>query len=123
MVAEILGVPLVGSIASLGVDGRTVVVERDTEDGRQRIEAPMPVMLLTQVGLNEPRYPSLKGIMAAKKKPVEQAPAPSTTGAKRLLWGEPFTQERPATGTILQDVPAADAAARLVDWLRERKLV
>ncbi|MEA2512462.1 MAG: electron transfer flavoprotein beta subunit [Thermomicrobiales bacterium] len=122
-VAELLGIPQVGSITKVEANGETLTVGRDTEDGRQTIEVSTPVLLMAQVGLNEPRYPSLKGIMAAKKKPVEQAPAASIDGGGRLSWGEPFVPERGTTGTILQDVPAADAARQLVVWLREQKLI
>jgi electron transfer flavoprotein beta subunit len=122
-VAELLGIPQVGSITKVEANGGTLTVGRDTEDGRQTIEVETPVLLMAQVGLNEPRYPSLKGIMAAKKKPVEQAAPPAVDGGDRISWGDPFVPERAATGTIVQDVPAADAARQLVGWLREQKLI
>lgn len=122
-VAELLNIPQVGSITRVEADGQTLTVGRDTEDGRQSIEVQLPVMLMAQVGLNEPRYPSLKGIMAAKKKPVEQAPPESIDREERLTWGEPFVPERGTAGKLLQDVPAADAARELVTWLREQKLI
>jgi len=122
-VAELLGIPQVGSITKVEANGETLTVGRDTEDGRQTIEVQTPVLLMAQAGLNEPRYPSLKGIMAAKKKPVEQAPIAAADGDERLSWGEPYVPERGTTGTILQDVPAADAARQLVGWLREQKLI
>lgn len=122
-VAELLGIPQVGSITKVEANGETLTVGRDTEDGRQSIEVRTPVLLMAQVGLNEPRYPSLKGIMAAKKKPVEQAAPESVDRADRVTWGEPFVPERGTTGRILQDVPAAEAARELVSWLREQKLI
>ncbi|HEY7035848.1 MAG TPA: electron transfer flavoprotein subunit beta/FixA family protein [Thermomicrobiales bacterium] len=122
-VAELLGIPQVGSITRVEANGDTLTVGRDTEDGRQTIEVRTPVLLMAQAGLNEPRYPSLKGIMAAKKKPVDQVPPASVNPGDRISWGEPFVPERAATGTILQDVPAADAARQLVGWLREQKLI
>jgi electron transfer flavoprotein beta subunit len=122
-VAELLGIPQVGSITKVEVNGDTLTVGRDTEDGRQTIEVKTPVLLMAQVGLNEPRYPSLKGIMAAKKKPVDQANAPPVNGGNRISWGEPYVPERDTTGTILQDVPAAEATRQLVGWLREQKLI
>ena len=73
-------------------------------------------------GLNEPRYPSLKGIMAAKKKPLETTKI-EVTQTQDISWGEPFREERAATGTIVADLPAAEAAAQLAAWLREKKLV
>src|SRR5262249_14228490 len=69
--AELLGIPQVGSITRVEAEGDTLTVGRDTEDGRQTIVVRTPVLLMAQVGLNEPRLPSLKGIMAAKKKTVD----------------------------------------------------
>jgi electron transfer flavoprotein beta subunit len=122
-VAELLGVPSLGSVASVAPNGATLTVLRDTEDGRQTIEVATPVVLMAQAGLNEPRYPSLKGIMAAKKKPLETVniPAPAKTGC--ISWGEPYVPERGSSGVIVQDQPAPEAAKQLVSWLRERKLV
>lgn len=122
-VAELLGIPSLGSIASLTADGETLTILRDTEDGRQTIHVQTPVMLMAQAGLNEPRYPSLKGIMAAKKKPVDTVPSAPVAASTRIEWGEPAVPERTATGVIVQDQPAAEAAKQLVGWLRERKLL
>jgi electron transfer flavoprotein beta subunit len=77
---------------------------------------------MAQAGLNEPRYPSLKGIMAAKKKPVETVSA-SAESDGRVSWGEPFVPQRDTTGVLVQDQSPAEAAKQLVSWLRERKLV
>jgi electron transfer flavoprotein beta subunit len=122
-VAELLGIPQVGSITQIEADGDTLTVGRDTEDGRQTIAVRTPVLLMAQAGLNEPRYPSLKGIMAAKKKPVDQVSPPSVDDRRRIAWSEPFVPERAATGTILHDVPPTEAARQLVGWLREQKLI
>jgi electron transfer flavoprotein beta subunit len=122
-VAELLGIPQVGSITKVEANGETLTVGRDTEDGRQTIEVKTPVLLMAQVGLNEPRYPSLKGIMAAKKKPVDQVAVAAVDGGNRISWGEPYVPERDTTGVILQDVPVAEAARQLVGWLREQKLI
>lgn len=122
-IAELLGLPQVSSLSKIvGVEGNVVTVQRDTEDGRQTIEATMPVALLAVSGINVPRYPSLKGIMAAKKKPVEHRPL-VVEAVSRMSWSEPFIQERKAAGVILQDVPAAAAAKQLVSWLKTNKLV
>lgn len=122
-VAELLGIPSIGSIASVSPNGSLLTVQRDTEDGRQTIEVSTPVMLMAQAGLNEPRYPSLKGIMAAKKKPLDTAAAPATASSTRLSWSDPYVPERGSSGILVQDQPAAEAARQLVGWLRERKLV
>lgn len=121
-VAELLDLPLVSSVIGLELDGGRVVATRDMEDGHQTVETSLPAVLLTSSGLNQPRYPSLKGIMGAKKKPVEQVAAAGDV-ADRMSWSEPYVPERTVTGTILQDQPAADAAKQLVAWLREHKII
>lgn len=121
-VAELLEIPSLGSVAKIDLSGSTLTILRDTEDGRQTIEVETPVMIMAQAGLNEPRYPSLKGIMAAKKKPLETVSATASASAKGLIWSEPFVPERTATGVMVADVPAAEAARQLVAWLREQKL-
>ena len=75
MLAELLGVGCVSSIAKFELNGETAVVERDIEGGREIYEVALPALFTTDKGLNEPRYASLKGIMAAKKKPIDERPA------------------------------------------------
>jgi len=70
-VAEILGIPHVSGITKLTIQGESAVVERDAEGDMEVIEIPLPFLATAQQGLNEPRYPSLPGIMKAKKKPIE----------------------------------------------------
>lgn len=122
-VAELLGIPSLGSIASVEANGNTLTVVRDTEDGRQTIEVQTPVVLMAQAGLNEPRYPSLKGIMAAKRKPLDTVNGSVPDSSGKISWGEPYVPERGVTGVIVQDQPAGEAAKQLVAWLREQKLV
>lgn len=71
-VAESLGIPYVTTITKLEIDGTTVKVTRDVEGDSEEIETTLPVLVTAQQGLNEPRYPSLPGIMKAKKKPLEE---------------------------------------------------
>src|SRR5204863_4877972 len=70
-VAERLGRPLVSQAMELSVDAGSVRVKRQTEFGYDTIEAPLPAVVSVSDAINEPRYPSLKGIMGAKKKPQE----------------------------------------------------
>jgi electron transfer flavoprotein beta subunit len=70
-VAEILGIPHLSFAKKLEVDGSKVTVQRQTADGYVTIEAETPVVVTVTGGLNEPRYPTLKGIMGAKSKTVE----------------------------------------------------
>ncbi len=121
-VAEYLGIPSVSSVIGLDADGSTLSLLRDTEDGKQRLSVESPVLVMASSGLNEPRYPSLKGIMAAKKKPLEISKV-DVMNSQDIAWGEPYREERAATGTIVADIPATEAAARLAAWLREKKLV
>jgi electron transfer flavoprotein beta subunit len=121
-VAALLGLPVVSNVVSFELDGNELHVVRDMEDGFQTVRASLPAVLLSSTGLDEPRLPSLKGIMAAKKKPTEVHEA-TVEGGSRLRWGEPYVPEKPVLGTIVQDVPAAEAAKQLVAWLREQKLI
>ena len=72
-VAELLGIPYVTTITKLDIaDGGNVTVVRDVEGDEEIIETSLPLLVTAQQGLNEPRYPSLPGIMKAKKKPLEE---------------------------------------------------
>ncbi|MDQ2709003.1 MAG: electron transfer flavoprotein subunit beta/FixA family protein [Actinomycetota bacterium] len=70
MVADLLGIPALTHAQELAVEGTTVTVTRGTDDGITRLSAELPALVSAGEKLNEPRYPSFKGIMAAKKKPV-----------------------------------------------------
>ena len=71
-VAELLNIPYVTTITKLEIDGTNVIVTRDVEGDSEVIETSLPLLVTAQQGLNEPRYPSLPGIMKAKKKPLEE---------------------------------------------------
>lgn len=122
-IAEILGLPQVSSVTSLEANGNRLTLARDTEDGKQIVDVDTPVMLMAMTGLNEPRYPSLKGIMAAKKKPLDQATVERVPSENRADWSDPVAPERTASGTIVQDVEPVEAAKQLVGWLKEQKLI
>ena len=70
-VAELLGIPYVTTITKLVIKETNVTVVRDVEGDSEVIEASLPLLITSQQGLNEPRYPSLPGIMKAKKKPLD----------------------------------------------------
>jgi len=72
MIAEILGWPSVSVVVKMDIQGTKVVCEREIEGGHEVVETTLPVVISAQKGLNEPRYPSLKGIMGAKTKPIEE---------------------------------------------------
>jgi electron transfer flavoprotein beta subunit len=71
ILAELLGLPQLTFVRELTVDGTTVKADRETEDGLTHLEASLPALVSVSEKINEPRYPSFKGIMAAKKKPVD----------------------------------------------------
>jgi electron transfer flavoprotein beta subunit len=77
LVAELLGLPSVAVVTKMEIQDGKVVCEREIEGGKEIVETSLPAVFLAQKGLNEPRYPSLKGIMAAKSKPIEEKPAAS----------------------------------------------
>lgn len=99
MLATLLGLPCASVIATFELDGQTAKVEREIEGGREQLEVPLPAVLTCDKGLNSPRYASLKGIMAAKKKTIEEAAA--ETGA-------------PALDVVAIELPPARAAGRIV---------
>jgi electron transfer flavoprotein beta subunit len=69
--AELLNIPYVTTITKIDVSGSDVTIERDVEGDVETIQTKLPLLVTAQQGLNEPRYPSLPGIMKAKKKPLE----------------------------------------------------
>lgn len=69
--AEELGISAITLITKLTVDGNKATIERDLEGDLEIVEVSLPLLVTCQQGLNEPRYPSLPGIMKAKKKPLE----------------------------------------------------
>jgi electron transfer flavoprotein beta subunit len=74
MLAELLKIPQITLVTKIEVsaDKKTITCERDIEGGKETVEAPLPCVVTSQKGLNEPRYASLPGIMKAKKKPVDK---------------------------------------------------
>lgn len=71
MVAELLGFPATSAVSSLTIEGGKGLAEREIEGGVEVVEFSLPALITCDKGLNEPRYPALKGIMMAKKKPLE----------------------------------------------------
>ena len=99
MVAEMLDLPSVGVVAAFALDGEKATVEREIEGGREVVEVTLPAAFTTDKGLNQPRFASLKGIMAAKKKPIDEKPA--AVGA-------------PALEVVALELPAPRKAGRIV---------
>jgi electron transfer flavoprotein beta subunit len=122
-VAQLLGMPVISNVVEITIDEDGMLVRRDMEDGYQTVRATLPAVLLSSTGLDQPRLPSLKGIMAAKKKSIESIAAKGSTSSDRIRWDAPYVPAKTVSGKILQDVPAAEAAKELVRWLREQKLI
>lgn len=114
MVAEMLGVPSVTVVVKLevGADG-SVKAEREIEGGHEKVETRLPVVITAQKGLNEPRYPSLKGIMAAKSKPIEeQQPVAAANKVEILAMRKPAAK---SAGKIVgTDATAVPELVRLL---------
>ncbi len=119
MLAELLDLPCVTVVSELQVEDGKVVAHREIEGGVEVVEAPLPAVLTITKGKDEPRYPSLKGIMAAKKKPLEEKPA--QLGESRLsVTSMSPPPDRPPGRIVGQGV---DAVPELVRLLREEAKV
>ncbi len=119
MVAELLDLPCVTAVAELDLAGTGGTAHREVEGGIEVVEFPLPAVLTTDKGLNEPRYPALKGIMAAKKKPLETKPVTLAPGAVEIIAMTPPPER--AAGRIVGE--GAAAVAELVRLLREEAKV
>jgi electron transfer flavoprotein beta subunit len=112
-VADRLRQPVISQAAELEVADGKVKVKRQTEFGYDVIEAPLPAVVAVSDAINEPRYPSLKGIMGAKSKPQETV---SRTAVLELA-------DPPARGDALKVEDDGSGAEKIVEFLAERKLV
>lgn len=122
-VAEHLGLPLISQVAELGLEGGTVHGRRQTEFGYERIAAPLPAVVAVSDSINQPRYPSLKGIMGAKSKPQATLSARELGGAREARTRVLGISPPPARGErrIVHDDGAA--AEAIVAFLNERRLL
>jgi len=119
LVAELLGLPSVSTVVALTLQDKKVICEREIEGGHEIVETTYPVVISTQKGLNEPRYPSLKGIMASKSKPIEERQPISVPSAVEVVSMKkpPAKQPGRIVGTDASAVP------ELVRLLREEAKV
>lgn len=119
MVAELLGLPCVTAVVHLDLEDGRGVAEREIEGAIEVVEFPLPAVLTADKGLNEPRYPALKGIMAAKKKPLDVKPAALGAGALDVTAMLPPPERK--EGRIVGE--GAAAVPELVRLLREEAKV
>ena len=113
MVAEMLGLPSVSVVVKLDIAGGKATAEREIEGGREVVETTIPAVFTAQKGLNEPRYPSLKGIMSAKSKPIEERPASPVTAKTELLQMQK-PPAKPSGRIIGTDISAVPELVRLL---------
>jgi electron transfer flavoprotein beta subunit len=129
-VAALRGLPLLSYGAELKIEGTAARIRRLTADGFDIVEAPMPVVASVTDQVGEPRYASLKGIMAAKRKPMETWSLADLGLSADELHGAALTrvvearkpEAKPPTERV-ENVSPDDAVTRIVDWLAARKLV
>ena len=127
-VAALLDLPMVSNVVALSENGGRLALEREVEDGRQHVEVALPAVVCALSGQIEPRHPSLKGIMGARRKPAESRSLadlgvePQAIPA-RVTWGALYAEQEKAAGIILRDVEPDAAVERLVAFLQERKLI
>ena len=128
-VADRLRLPLVSQAAELTIADGKARVKRQTEFGYDVIDAPLPAVVAVSDAINEPRYPSLKGIMGAKKKPQENLSA-SDIGVEAGQLGEAGSKtevlalgEPPARGDTVKIEDDGSGAQKIVDFLAEKRLL
>jgi electron transfer flavoprotein beta subunit len=128
-IAELLGLPSVTFAKSVSLDGAIVRVKRQTEAGYDEVECPLPAVVTVTAGVVEPRYPSFKGIMAAKSRPVEilsvadlglAASQVGAAGAGQMITDVTDAETR-AAGEVVMD--EGDGAERIVAFLEKIKAI
>lgn len=115
LLAEMLGMASVSVVVKLQIENGTVICEREIEGGHETVESRLPCVIQAQRGLNEPRYPTLKGIMASKTKPIVEKPA--TPAEMRVESIQMRTPPAKSAGKILGTDKTA--VAELVRLLHE----
>jgi len=127
--AELLGLPSVTFAKKVEVAGSVVKVQRQTEAGYDDVECPLPALVTVTAGVVEPRYPSFKGIMAAKSKPVDQVTAADLgldatsvgqAGSGQRIVAVTAAEARQA-GQILED--DGEGFAKVVEFLENLKVI
>jgi electron transfer flavoprotein beta subunit len=128
-VGERLRLPVVSQVATLTVEGDKITGKRQTEHGYDVISSPLPAIAAVSDAINEPRYPSLKGIMGAKTKPQEtvslsdlgvEADAVGESGAKTTVLD---LSPPPSRGDQVKIEDDGSAAQKILDYVNERRLL
>jgi electron transfer flavoprotein beta subunit len=134
VVADHLQMPSLTQVIKMDVDNQsppTLTCERQAEYGYDTVEITLPAVISVGDAINEPRYPSLKAIMGAKKKPLETMGAgdvgidTSLVGGEgsRVQCGEFHDPPAKSAGQIIEDEDTEETVEKIVAWLDERKLI
>ena len=131
VVADHLKMPSLTQVIKLDIDGGSLRCERQAEYGYDTVSVELPAVISVGDAINEPRYPSLKAIMGAKKKPMSNVTAgdvgidASLVGAdgSRVQCGEFKDPPAKAAGQIIEDEDTAETVEKIIAWLDERKLI
>jgi electron transfer flavoprotein beta subunit len=119
LTAELLGFNSVSVVVSFDLTDNKITAEREIEGGKEVVETSLPAVITAQKGLNEPRYASLKGIMAAKRKTIEEKPAlPAENFTEVVIMKKPTPKK---AGKIIGN--DAGAVPELVRLLKEEAKV
>jgi len=122
-VADRLRRPVISQVSELTVEGDSVTGKRQTEFGYDTIRAPLPAVIAVSDAINTPRYPSLKGIMGAKKKPQDTLSAADVGGVADARTTVLELSPPPARGDSRRIEDDGSAAEKIVDFLAEKRLV
>jgi electron transfer flavoprotein beta subunit len=131
VVADHLKMPSLTQVIKMDVAEGKLTAERQAEYGYDTVEIPTPAVISVGDAINEPRYPSLKAIMGAKKKPLESVSVgdaeidASKVGAEgsNVQCGDFKAPPSKSAGKIIEDEDTDDTVAQIVAWLDERKLL
>jgi electron transfer flavoprotein beta subunit len=131
-VAELLGVPSITYARRMELSDGALTADREHEEGWDTVTASLPAIISVVEAINEPRFPSFKGIMAAKSKPSEvwdisqlDGLEPTLVGsaAARAVVGTATPRPPKSAGTIVTDDGTGASAAQLVEWMTTKKFV
>ena len=129
MVADVLGLPALTHAREVTVEGSSVTVKRETDDGITTLTAELPAVVSVGEKINEPRYPSFKGIMAAKKKPVttlglaDAGIDPSEVGLANALTAVTSSQPKPPKSAGEKVTDEGDGGQKIAGYLVSQKLI
>ena len=131
VVADHLRMPSLTQVIKMDIGGGKLTCERQAEYGYDTVEVELPAVISVGDAINEPRYPSLKAIMGAKKKPLETlATGDAEIDASKVggdnsnaQWLSAKAPPQKAAGEIIEDEDTGETVGKIVAWLDERKLI